>query len=105
MTDSQPGKQVAAALRERAITLAAFTAIAAVIATLAVTATAEWNPNYLLWVAVIGLLIVMVLAIAATQQQHRSTQAALEVEAKNERLIAAHEESETANHARARFIA
>jgi CheY-like chemotaxis protein len=105
MTDSPPGKQVAAALRRRATGLAAATAIAALIATLAVTATAEWNPDYLLLIAVIGLLIVLVLAVATAQQQHRNAQAALEVEARNERLTAAHEESETAAHARARFIA
>jgi hypothetical protein len=92
-------------LRERATGLAAVTAVAAVVATLAVTATAELNPAYLLWVAVIGLLIVTVLALAATQLQHRNAQAALEVEAKNERLAASREETETANHARARFIA
>lgn len=104
MSDSPIGTEAAAA-RRRAFNLAAATAIAAIVATLAVTATANWNPSYVTLASVAGLVIVVALAIAAMTQQHASLRAASELEKQNASLIAASEEVATANLARARFIA
>jgi K+-sensing histidine kinase KdpD len=105
MIDSLSARDAAARLRQRATHLVAATAIGAAIATLAVTLIAESSAGNVLVVAVIGLVVVLALALAAVRQQHRSTHAALEVEAENASLLVAQEEIATAGLARARFIA
>ena len=104
MTDSPIGTEAATA-RRRAFNLAAATAIAAILATLVVTAAANWNPSYVTFLAVAGLGVVVALAIAAMSYQHASLRTAAELEAQNTSLVAASEELATANLARARFIA
>jgi K+-sensing histidine kinase KdpD len=105
MIDSPPGKHIAAVSRRRATTLAAATAIGAVVAALALTATAEWNPAYILPAAIAGFLTVLLLAIATLRQQQRNARAVAEMETENAALVAAQEEAATANVARARFVA
>lgn len=104
MTDSLIGTQAAAA-RRRALNFAAATAIAAIIVTLAVTATLNWSPGDLALVSIVGLVLVVALAIAAMTHQHASTVVAADLEAQNASLLAASEETATANLARARFVA
>ncbi|MBI1211938.1 MAG: hypothetical protein GC190_10780 [Alphaproteobacteria bacterium] len=105
MADSTAENHLVSNLGRRVTMLAGVTAIAAVAATLAVGATAQWSPDYLLPVAIVGLVVTAALAIAATLQLRSNVRAAALVEDENAALIADYEATTTANLARARFVA
>lgn len=105
MPDPLLEKHSLSILSRRAVALAAATAATIVVTTILLVAAAVMDWGHTMPLAVAGLTVAALLAVATVDAQLRAVQAASAFEAKNKSLVAAHEDAATADHARARFVA